>query len=84
MSERRQREARLAELARRPPSIQAAPDVARLLDELGLARFLPLLLAEEAADMDTLKCLQDGDLEALLLPRGARTKLLHALQRDML
>ena len=77
-------EARLAELSRRPPSIQAAPDVARLMHDLGLSRFLPLLLADEAADMDTLKCLQAGDLEALLLPRGARTKLLHALQRDML
>ena len=77
-------EARLAELSRRPPSIQAAPDVARLMDDLGLSRFLPLLLAEEAADMDTLKCLHEMDLEALLLPRGARTKLLHALRRDML
>ena len=44
-------EARLAELSRRPPSIQAAPDVARLMDDLGLSRFLPLLLADEAADM---------------------------------
>ena len=54
------------------------------MDDLGLSRFLPLLLAEEAADMDTLKCLHEMDLEALLLPRGARTKLLHALRRDML
>ncbi len=82
VSERRQREARLAELARRPPSIQAAPDVARLMDELGLARFLPLLLAEEAADMETLRCLEATDLKDLLLPLGARTKLLHALKRE--
>ena len=82
MSERRQREARLVELARRPPAIQAAPDVVRLMDELGLARFLPLLLAEEAADMDTLLCLGASDLKELLLPLGARTKLLHALKRD--
>ena len=82
LSERRQREARLAELARRPPSIQAAPDVARLMDELGLSHFLPLLLAEEAADMETLICLEAGDLKDLLLPLGARTKLLHALRRD--
>ena len=77
-------EARLAELSRRPPSIQAAPDVARLMDDLGLSRFLPLLLADEAADMDTLKCLEAMDLKDMLLPRGARTKLLHALRRDML
>ena len=82
VSERRQREARLAELARRPPAIQAAPDVARLMDELGLARFLPLLLAEEAADMETLQCLEASDLKDLLLPLGARTKLLHALKRE--
>ena len=82
VSERRQREARLAELARRPPAIQAAPDVARLMDELRLARFLPLLLAEEAADMETLGCLEASDLKDLLLPLGARTKLLHALKRD--
>ena len=82
VSERRQREARLAELSRRPPAIQAAPDVARLMDELGLARFLPLLLAEEAADMDTLQCLGADDLKELLLPLGARTKLLHALKRE--
>ena len=82
VSERRQREARLAELSRRPPSIQAAPDVVRLMDELGLARFLPLLLAEEAADMDTLLCLGPSDLKELLLPLGARTKLLHALKRE--
>ena len=80
VSERRQREAKLAELARRPPAIQAAPDVARLMDELGLARFLPLLLAEEAADMETLICLEAGDLKDLLLPLGARTKLLYALK----
>ena len=80
MSERRQREARLAELARRPPAIQAAPDVARLMDELGLSHFLPLLLAEEAADMETLICLEAGDLKDLLLPLGARTKLLYALK----
>jgi len=82
VSERRQREARLAELARRPPAIQAAPDVVRLMDELGLARFLPLLLAEEAADMETLRCLEATDLKDLLLPLGARTKLLHALKRE--
>ena len=82
VSERRQREARLAELSRRPPPVQAAPDVARLMDELGLARFLPLLLAEEAADMETLRCLEASDLKDLLLPLGARTKLLHALQRE--
>jgi len=82
VSERRQREARLAELARRPPAIQAAPDVVRLMDELGLARFLPLLLAEEAADMETLRCLEATDLKDLLLPLGARTKLLHALKRQ--
>ena len=82
VSERRQREARLAELSRRPPAIQAAPDVARLMDELGLSRFLPLLLAEEAADMETLRCLEATDLKDLLLPLGARTKLLHALKRD--
>ena len=82
MSERRQREARLAELSRRPPAIQAAPDVARLMAELGLSRFLPLLLAEEAADMETLRCLEASDLKDLLLPLGARTKLLHALKRD--
>ena len=82
VSERRQREARLAELSRRPPSIQAAPDVVRLMDELGLARFLPLLLAEEAADMETLGCLEASDLKDLLLPLGARTKLLHALKRE--
>ena len=80
VSERRQREARLAELARRPPSIQAAPDVVRLMEELGLSRFLPLLLAEEAADMDTLQCLGADDLKELLLPLGARTKLLYALK----
>ena len=80
VSERRQREARLAELSRRPPAIQAAPDVARLMDELGLARFLPLLLAEEAADMETLICLEASDLKDLLLPLGARTKLLYALK----
>ena len=82
VSERRQREARLEELSRRPPAIQAAPDVARLMDELGLARFLPLLLAEEAADMETLQCLEATDLKDLLLPLGARTKLLHALKRE--
>jgi hypothetical protein len=82
VSERRQREAKLAELARRPPAIQAAPDVARLMDELGLSHFLPLLLAEEAADMETLICLEAGDLKDLLLPLGARTKLLHALKRE--
>ena len=82
VSERRQREARLAELSRRPPAVQAAPDVARLMDELGLARFLPLLLAEEAADMETLQCLEASDLKDLLLPLGARTKLLHALKRN--
>ena len=82
ISERRQREARLAELSRRPPAVQAAPDVARLMDELRLARFLPLLLAEEAADMETLGCLEASDLKDLLLPLGARTKLLHALKRD--
>ena len=82
VSERRQREARLAELARRPPAIQVAPDVVRLMDELGLARFLPLLLAEEAADMETLGCLEASDLKDLLLPLGARTKLLHALKRE--
>jgi hypothetical protein len=82
VSERRQREAKLAELARRPPAIQAAPDVARLMDELGLSHFLPLLLAEEAADMDTLQCLGADDLKELLLPLGARTKLLHALKRE--
>ena len=82
VSERRQREARLAELARRPPSIQAAPDVVRLMEELGLSRFLPLLLAEEAADMETLGCLEASDLKDLLLPLGARTKLLHALKRE--
>ncbi|CAH0375683.1 unnamed protein product [Pelagomonas calceolata] len=80
VSERRQREAKLAELARRPPAIQAAPDVARLMDELGLSHFLPLLLAEEAADMETLICLEAGDLKDLLLPLGARTKLLYALK----
>ena len=74
--------AKLAEAARRPPAIQAAPDVARLMDELGLARFLPLLLAEEAADMETLQCLEATDLKDLLLPLGARTKLLHALKRN--
>ena len=84
ISERRQREARLAELSRRPPAVQAAPDVARLMDELGLARFLPLLLAEEAADMETLQCLEASDLKDLLLPLGARTKLLHALRPGML
>jgi len=52
------------------------------MDELGLARFLPLLLAEEAADMDTLLCLGPSDLKELLLPLGARTKLLHALKRE--
>jgi len=82
VSERRQREARLAELARRPPPIQAAPDVARLMDELGLARFLPLLLAEEVEDMDTLRLLGARELKDLLLPLGARTKLLHALKRE--
>ena len=82
VSERRQREARLAELARRPPAIQAAPDVARLMDELGLARFLPLLLAEEVEDMDTLRLLGARELKDLLLPLGARTKLLHALKRE--
>ena len=82
VSERRQREARLVELARRPPAIQAAPDVVRLMDELGLSRFLPLLLAEEAADMETLGCLEASDLKDLLLPLGARTKLLHALKRE--
>ena len=82
VSERRQREARLAELARRPPPIQAAPDVARLMDELGLARFLPLLLAEEVEDMDTLRLLEARELKDLLLPLGARTKLLHALKRE--
>ena len=82
VSERRQREAKLAELARRPPAIQAAPDVARLMAELGLSRFLPLLLAEEAADMETLRCLEASDLKDLLLPLGARTKLLHALKRN--
>ena len=75
-------EARLAELSRRPPSIQAAPDVARLMDDLGLSRFLPLLLADEAADMETLLCLEASDLRDLLLPLGARTKLLHALKRE--
>ncbi len=80
VSERRQREAKLAELARRPPAIQAAPDVARLMDELGLSHFLPLLLAEEAADMETLRCLEATDLKDLLLPLGARTKLLYALK----
>ena len=82
VSERRQRETKLAELARRPPAIQAAPDVARLMDELGLSHFLPLLLAEEAADMETLICLEASDLKDLLLPLGARTKLLHALKRE--
>ena len=82
VSERRQREARLAELARRPPAIQAAPDVARLMDELGLTRFLPLLLAEEVEDMDTLRLLGARELKDLLLPLGARTKLLHALKRE--
>ena len=82
VSERRQREARLAELARRPPAIQAAPDVARLMDELGLSRFLPLLLAEEVEDMDTLRLLEARELKDLLLPLGARTKLLHALKRE--
>ena len=82
VSERRQREARLEELSRRPPAIQAAPDVARLMDELGLARFLPLLLAEEVEDMDTLRLLEARELKDLLLPLGARTKLLHALKRE--
>ena len=82
VSERRQREARLVELARRPPPIQAAPDVVRLMDELGLARFLPLLLAEEVEDMDTLRLLEARELKDLLLPLGARTKLLHALKRE--
>ena len=77
-------EARLAELSRRPPPMQAAPDVARLMDDLGLSRFLPLLLADEAADMETLRCLEVGDLKDLLLPRAARTELFHALRRGML
>ena len=62
----------------------SAPDVARLMDDLGLSRFLPLLLADEAADMDTLKFLEARDLEEMLLPRGARMKLLHALHQDLL
>ena len=72
MSERRQREAKLAELARRPPAIQAAPDVARLMDELGLSHFLPLLLAEEAADMETDDVFkQDGPEGSRPAARGA-------------
>ena len=76
-----QREAKLAELARRPPAIQAAPDVARLMDELGLSHFLPLLLAEEAADMETLICLEAGTGGAAPAA-GRAAKLLHALKRE--
>ena len=42
------------------------------------------LLRLEAADMETLRCLEAGDLKDLLLPRAARTKLLHALRPGML
>ena len=32
--------------------------------------------------METLQCLEASDLKDLLLPLGARTKLLHALKRN--
>ena len=32
--------------------------------------------------METLRCLEATDLKDLLLPLGARTKLLHALKRE--
>ena len=79
-TERQQREAKLTELARQPPPVQAEAEVVALLARAGLARYLPLLLAEEVADMETLRYMAAEDLKLILLPLGARAKLLHALQ----
>src|SRR4029079_15424659 len=59
------------------------PDIAALVNHLGLAKYTNTFLANEV-DLATLQHLSDSDLRELGLPVGARRKILAALASEVL